>query len=127
MPTSAVVHGDYVSVPDLHGRLVILDKSNTIIAGPRPQTRDPAKRANYNVPQDKWIEGDLQRGPTAHPGTRTEICTSRTGTSLGRIMKLVRGQVVDAVPLRRGRTSGAAPFPPRLLARSHPLLSLQTS
>ncbi|MBN8628861.1 MAG: 6-bladed beta-propeller, partial [Planctomycetes bacterium] len=31
MPTSAAVQGDYVSVPDLHGRLVILDKSNTII------------------------------------------------------------------------------------------------
>ena len=32
MPTSASVQGDYVSVPDLHGRLVILDKSNTIMA-----------------------------------------------------------------------------------------------
>ncbi|HEX4412767.1 MAG TPA: hypothetical protein VH107_04005, partial [Lacipirellulaceae bacterium] len=32
MPTSASIQGDYVSVPDLKGRLVILDKSNTIIA-----------------------------------------------------------------------------------------------
>jgi hypothetical protein len=32
MPTSVAIQGDYVSVPDLHGRLVILDKSNTIIA-----------------------------------------------------------------------------------------------
>src|SRR4029077_3950017 len=32
MPTSASIQGDYVSVPDLHGRLVILDKSNTIVA-----------------------------------------------------------------------------------------------
>ena len=56
MPTSAAVQGDYVSVPDLHGRLVILDKSNTIIAvlGHNP---DPAKRVNFNVPQDQWIEG----------------------------------------------------------------------
>src|SRR4029434_438328 len=56
MPTSAAIQGDYVSVPDLHGRLVILDKSNTIIAvlGSNP---DPTKRANFNVPQDKWIEG----------------------------------------------------------------------
>ncbi|MEK6237391.1 MAG: 6-bladed beta-propeller, partial [Planctomycetales bacterium] len=29
MPTSVSVQGDYVSVPDLHGRVVILDKSNT--------------------------------------------------------------------------------------------------
>ncbi len=32
MPTSAVVQGDYVSVPDLHGRVVILEKTNTILA-----------------------------------------------------------------------------------------------
>jgi len=56
MPTSAIVQGDHVSVPDLHGRLVILDKSNTIIAvlGHNP---DPKTRNNFNVPQDKWIEG----------------------------------------------------------------------
>ena len=30
MPTSVSIQGDFVSVPDLHGRLVILDKNNTI-------------------------------------------------------------------------------------------------
>ena len=56
MTPSATVFGDYVSVPDLHGRLVILDKNNTIMAvlGHNP---DPAKRMNFNVPQDQWIEG----------------------------------------------------------------------
>src|SRR5947209_15327282 len=56
MPTSAVVQGDYVSVPDLQGRLIILDKSNTIMAvlGHNP---DPAKRATYIVPQEQSIEG----------------------------------------------------------------------
>jgi len=55
-PTSAVIQGDYVSVPDLQGRLVILDKSNTIMAvlGHNP---DPATRANYKVPQERWREG----------------------------------------------------------------------
>ncbi|MFM1801913.1 MAG: hypothetical protein RJA81_1265, partial [Planctomycetota bacterium] len=43
-------------VPDLHGRLVILDKSNTIIAV-LGHNDNPATRANFNVPQDKWIEG----------------------------------------------------------------------
>lgn len=56
MPTSASVHGDYVSVPDLHGRVVILDKSNTIIAV-LGHNADPTKRMNYNVPQGDWIEG----------------------------------------------------------------------
>ena len=38
MPTSVAIQGDFVSVPDLHGRVVILDKSNTIMAvlGPQP-------------------------------------------------------------------------------------------
>ena len=56
MPTSASVQGDYVSVPDLHGRVVILDKTNTIMAvlGHNP---DPKLGLNYNVPQDQWKEG----------------------------------------------------------------------
>ena len=56
MPTSAAIQGDYVSVPDLHGRVVILDKSNTIIAV-LGHNADPAKRVNFNVPQEQWIEG----------------------------------------------------------------------
>ncbi len=56
MPTSVAVQGDYVSVPDLHGRLVILDKNNTIMAvlGHNP---DPTKRVNFGVKQENWIEG----------------------------------------------------------------------
>jgi hypothetical protein len=56
MPTSAAIQGDYVSVPDLHGRVVILDKSNTIVAV-LGHNSDPAKRVNFNVPQEQWIEG----------------------------------------------------------------------
>lgn len=56
MPTSAAVKGDFVSVPDLHGRVVILDKSNTIMAV-LGHNADPAKRANYGIPQDQWVEG----------------------------------------------------------------------
>ncbi len=56
MPTSASVQGDFVSVPDLNGRVVILDKTNTIISvlGNNP---DPAQGGNFNVPQPNWIEG----------------------------------------------------------------------
>ena len=54
MPTSVAIQGDYVSVPDLKGRVVILDKSNTIIAvlGHNP---DPAKGKSFAVPQDQWV------------------------------------------------------------------------
>ncbi len=88
MPTSASIQGDYVSVPDLHGRLVILDKSNTIMAvlGHNP---DASKRGNYNVPQKDWIEGIFS-------GTHGS-CWDKDGNLYvqdwnvsGRIMKLQR-------------------------------------
>jgi hypothetical protein len=80
MPTSAAVQGDYVSVPDLHGRLVILDKSNTIMAvlGHNP---DPERRANFNIPQEQWIlrkmaivvRAEIDDPAALIPGIRREL------------------------------------------------------
>lgn len=88
MPTSAIVQGDFVSVPDLNGRLVILDKTNTIMAvlGFNP---DPAKGGSFKVPQAEWKEGIFS-------GTHGS-CWDKDGNLYvqdwnmdGRIMKLVR-------------------------------------
>ena len=88
MPTSVAIRGDYVSVPDLHGRLVILDKSNTIIAV-LGHNSNPDKRRNFNVPQRDWVEGIFS-------GTHGS-CWDKDGNLYvqdwnvsGRIMKLVR-------------------------------------
>ena len=88
MPTSAAVQGDYVSVPDLHGRLVILDKSNTIMAvlGHNP---DPATRVNYNVPQDQWKEGIFSGTHGSYWDKDGNLYVQDWNVS-GRIMKLVR-------------------------------------
>jgi 6-bladed beta-propeller len=88
MPTSASVQGDYVSVPDLHGRLVILDKSNTIIAV-LGHNADPAKRVNFNVPQEQWIEGIFSgtHGSSWDKGGNLYV---QDWNVSGRIMKLVR-------------------------------------
>ena len=88
MPTSAAVQGDYVSVPDLHGRVVILDKSNTIIAvlGHNP---DPAKRANYGIPQDQWIEGIFSGTHGSYWDKDGNLYVQDWNVS-GRLMKLVR-------------------------------------
>ena len=88
MPTSAAVHGDYVSVPDLHGRLVILDKTNTIIAvlGNNP---DPAQGRNYNVPQERWIEG-IFSGTHGSSWDRDGDLYVQDWNVAGRIMKLLR-------------------------------------
>ena len=88
MPTSVAIQGDYVSVPDLHGRLVILDKSNTIMAvlGHNP---DPAKRGNYNVPQEEWIEGIFSGTHGSYWDAEGNLYVQDWNVS-GRIMKLVR-------------------------------------
>lgn len=88
MPTSAAVQGDYVSVPDLHGRLVILDKSNTIIAV-LGHNSDPAKRVNFGVPQEQWIEGIFSGTHGSYWDKDGNLYVQDWNIS-GRIMKLVR-------------------------------------
>ena len=88
MPTSAAVFGDYVSVPDLHGRVVILDKSNTIIAV-LGHNADPDKRVNFNVPQEQWIEGVFSGTHGSYWDAEGNLYVQDWNVS-GRIMKLVR-------------------------------------
>jgi hypothetical protein len=88
MPTSAAIQGDYVSVPDLNGRLVILDKSNTIIAV-LGHNSDPEKRTNFNVPQEEWIEGIFSGTHGSYWDKDGNLYVQDWNVS-GRIMKLVR-------------------------------------
>jgi hypothetical protein len=90
MPTSVAIQGDYVSVPDLHGRVVILDKTNTIIAvlGHNP---DPAKGGNYNIPQDQWVEGVFSGTHGSYWDKEGNLYVQDWNVS-GRIMKLVRAK-----------------------------------
>lgn len=88
MPTSVAVQGDFVSVPDLHGRLVILDKTNRIIAvlGHNP---DPKLGASYNVPQDQWKEGIFSGTHGSYWDKDGNLYVQDWNVS-GRLMKLVR-------------------------------------
>ncbi|MDG3003217.1 6-bladed beta-propeller [Paludisphaera mucosa] len=88
MPTSASVQGDFVSVPDLHGRVVILDKTNTIVSvlGNNP---DPAKGGNYNIPQEQWVEG-IFSGTHGSSWDKDGNLYVQDWNVSGRIMKLVR-------------------------------------
>ena len=90
MPTSVSIQGDYVSVPDLHGRLVILDKSNTIISV-LGHNSNPKTRVNFNVPQDKWIEGVFSGTHGSYWDKDGNLYVQDWNVS-GRIMKLVRVQ-----------------------------------
>jgi hypothetical protein len=88
MPTSVAIQGDYVSVPDLHGRLVILDRSNTIMAvlGHNP---DPDKRRNYEVKQEDWIEGVFSGTHGSYWDAKGNLYVQDWNID-GRIMKLVQ-------------------------------------
>ncbi|WP_435020466.1 6-bladed beta-propeller [Tundrisphaera sp. TA3] len=93
MPTSALVQGDFVSVPDLHGRLVILDKTNTIISvlGNNP---DPAKGRNYNIPQKDWVEGCFS-GTHGSAWDKDGNLYVQDWNMSGRIMKLQRVKLAN--------------------------------
>lgn len=88
MPTSAAIQGDFVSVPDLHGRVVILDKSNTIMAvlGHNP---DPKQGRNFGVKQEDWIEGIFSGTHGSYWDKDGNLYVQDWNVS-GRIMKLVR-------------------------------------
>ena len=88
MPTSVAVQGDYVSVPDLQGRLVILDKGNTVVAV-LGTNADPAKRGNFNVPQSEWIEGIFSGTHGSNWDAEGNLYVQDWNVS-GRLMKLVR-------------------------------------
>ena len=88
LPTSTAIQGEYVAVPNLQGRLAILDKSNTIIAV-LGHNSDPAKRANFNVPQAGWTEGvfDAAHGSAWDKDGNLYVQDWNVD---GRVMKLVR-------------------------------------
>ena len=88
MPTSVAVQGDFVSVPDLKGRLVILDKTNTIISvlGHNP---DAEKGRSFKVEQKDWIEGRFS-GTHGSFWDRGGNLYVQDWNIAGRIMKLVR-------------------------------------
>lgn len=88
MPTSVAVQGDYVSVPDLHGRVVILDKSNTIMAV-LGFNADPKKRGSFGVKQADWIEGVFSGTHGSYWDKDGNLYVQDWNVD-GRIMKLVR-------------------------------------
>jgi len=88
MPTSVAIQGDYVSVPDLHGRVVILDKSNTIISV-LGHNENPKTRGSFNVKQANWIEGRFSGTHGSYWDKEGNLYVQDWNVS-GRLMKLVR-------------------------------------
>ena len=88
MPTAVAVSGDYVSVPDLKGRVWILDKENTIVAV-LGYNSNMGTRGAHGVPQDKWIEGVFSGTHGSYWDKDGNLYVQDWNVS-GRIIKLVR-------------------------------------
>ena len=73
MPAAVHIRGDYAVIPELQGRVTVLDKAGNIVAqvGDNP---DPKQRANFPLPQDQWKDG---------------ICNSPHGASIDKKGNLV--------------------------------------
>jgi DNA-binding beta-propeller fold protein YncE len=56
MPAAVHIRGDYALVPELQGRVTVLDKAGAIVAqlGDNPNEK---QRANFGLPQDQWKDG----------------------------------------------------------------------
>lgn len=88
MPTSVSVQGDYVSVPDLKGRVWIVDKENTIVAV-LGYNSNPATRGANGVKQEDWIEGVFSGTHGSYWDKDGNLYVQDWNVS-GRIIKLVR-------------------------------------
>jgi hypothetical protein len=88
MPTSVAIQGEYVSVPDLHGRVVILDNTNTIISvlGHNP---DRKKGGSFGVKQEDWVEGRFSGTHGSYWDKDGNLYVQDWNVA-GRLMKLVR-------------------------------------
>ncbi len=87
-PTAVAIQGDYVSVPDLKGRVVILDKSNTIMSV-LGYNSDPKKGRNFKIPQEEWVEGEFSGTHGSYWDADGNLYVQDWNID-GRIMKLVR-------------------------------------
>lgn len=88
MPTSVSIQGQYVSIPDLRGRLTILDGQNSVVAV-LGYNADPRRGGSFNIPQEEWIEGVFSGTHGSYWDARGNLYVQDWNVS-GRIMKLVR-------------------------------------
>ena len=56
MPAAVHISGDYAILPELQGRVTVLDKTGAIVAqvGDNP---DQKQRANFGLAKDQWKDG----------------------------------------------------------------------
>ena len=56
MPAAVHIRGDYAVIPELQGRVTVLDKAGNIAAQVGDNSNE-GQRANFGLPQDQWKDG----------------------------------------------------------------------
>lgn len=87
-PCSMQAHGEFLAVPDLAGRVTLLDGANRLVMhlGDQP---DPSLRAENGVPREKWRDGVFMAPHSAHFDRDGNLYVM-DWNHLGRINKLER-------------------------------------
>ncbi|HYE30905.1 MAG TPA: 6-bladed beta-propeller [Methylomirabilota bacterium] len=88
MPAAVQIRGDYAVIPELQGRVTVLDKAGNIAAqmGDNPNEKH---RANYGLPTDQWQEGICNSPHGAALDKDGDVLVSEW-TQFGRLHKFVQ-------------------------------------
>lgn len=90
LPCSMQEHDGYLAVPDLAGRVTILDRDNKLV-GHLGDNPDEGLRAQNGVPREKWKDGEFISPHSAHWNSAGDLLVM-DWNYLGRINKLKRMQ-----------------------------------
>ena len=87
-PCKIQQHGEFLVVPDLAGRVTILDGDNQLVTqlGDNP---DPSLRAVNGVPRESWVDGEFLAPHSAAWDAHGNLYVM-DWNALGRITKLRR-------------------------------------
>lgn len=85
MPAAVNIRGEQAVIPELQGRVTVLDKAGAIAAqvGDQPE---PKFRANYGLTQDKWVDGITNSPHGAAIDAQGNLIVSEW-SAFGRVLK----------------------------------------
>jgi DNA-binding beta-propeller fold protein YncE len=85
MPAAVQIRGDYAVIPELQGRVTVMDKTGAIVAqvGDNPEAK---QRANYGLQEDQWKEG-ITNSPHGAAIDKTGNLIVAEWTAFGRLHK----------------------------------------
>ena len=90
MPAAVHIRGDYALVPELQGRVTVLNKDGTIASqlGDNPNEK---QRANFGLPQEQWTAG-ISNSPHGGSIDADGNLVIAEWSQFGRLLKFVRSK-----------------------------------